>query len=154
MPLGHHFLKELRSIQYLASLYVILALMDAAINTALHWNEVDTLASIVLLAVLGYHLFFLILAWQLGKLHEWMRKTLLVLAYLGLFGLAGAIMRLAHEGPIQGNMLYKIYYYGIRIIVALVDASLVSYLTRPSVRDAFQVKHARTSVSDIPQDAQ
>ena len=77
-------MKEVRSVQYLSSLLVILALIDAGITTALHWSQVDTLASIVLLAVLGYNLLFLVLAWQLGKQREWIRKTLLVLAYLGI----------------------------------------------------------------------
>jgi hypothetical protein len=146
-------LKEIRSIQYLASILVILALIDAVITTALHWSQVDTLASIVLLAVLGYNLFFLVLAWQLGKRREWTRKILLVLAYLGMLGFGGVIMQPFIDGPIQGNLLYKIYYYGIRIIYVLLNASLASYLTKSSVRDAFQEKHTGTSPSNISQDA-
>jgi hypothetical protein len=113
----------------------------------------DTIASIVLLAVLGYSLFFCLLVWQLGRLREWARRVLLVLAYLYVIGSGGQFLQLALVGPIQGSMLYKVYYYGASIIFVIISALLPYYLTKSSVRDACQVRRSRTSASDIPQNA-
>ena len=107
----------------------------------------------MLLAVLGYWLFFCLLVWQLGRLREWARRILLVLVYFNLVSSGGLILQLALVGPIQGNMLYKVYYYGARIIFAMINASLSYYLARSSVRDACQIWRSRTSASDIPQNA-
>src|SRR5258708_20393135 len=117
MQVGPPFLREVRSAQYLASTLVILGLIDTGIYTAVEWEQMDATISIVLLAVLGYWLFFCLLVWQLGRLREWARRVLLVLVYLYVIGIGGQILQLALVGPIQGSMLYKVYYYGVRIIV-------------------------------------
>ena len=153
MQVGPPFLREVRSAQYLASTLVILGLIDTGITTAVSWKQMDATISIVLLAVLGYWLFFCLLVWQLGRLREWARRVLLVLAYLNVIGIGGQFLQLALAGPIQGSMLYKVYYYGVRIIVVIINALLSYYLTKPSVRDACQVRRSRTSASDIPQNA-
>src|SRR5258707_14738550 len=103
MQVGPPFLKEVRSAQYLASTLVILGLIDTGITTALHWKQIDAIASIVLLAVLGYWLFFCLLALQLGRLREWARRVLLVLAYLNVISSGAQILQLALVGPIQGS---------------------------------------------------
>ncbi len=111
----------------------------------------NVLASIFLLGILGYHLCFLLLAWQLRKRREWIRKILLVLVYLGILGFWGTILQLILDGPIQGPLLYKIYYYTVRIILVLIDASLASSLT--GVRDACRGKRPDIPASDISQNA-
>jgi hypothetical protein len=151
MQVGPPFLREVRSAQYLASTLVILGLIDTGIITALHWKQMDTIASIVLLAILGYWLFFCLLVWQLGRLREWARRILLVLVYLNVIGFGGQILQLALVGPIQGSMLFKVYYYGVRIIVGIIYSLLSYYLAKSSVRDACQVRRSRTSASAIPQ---
>jgi len=153
MQVGPPFLREVRSAQYLASTLVILGLIDTGITTAVYWKQMEATISIVLLVVLGYSLFFCLLVWQLGRLREWARRVLLVLVYLYVIGIGGQILQLALVGPIQGSMLYKVYYYGVRIIVVIINALLSYYLTKPSVRDACQVRRSRTSASDIPQNA-
>jgi hypothetical protein len=152
MQVGPPFLREVRSAQYLASALVILGLIDTGITTAVYWKQMEATISIVLLAMLGYSLFFCLLVWQLGRLREWARRILLVLAYLNVIGSGGElILQLAFVGPIQGSMLYKVYYYGGSIIFAMINVSLSYYLARSSVRDACQVRRSRTSASDIPQ---
>jgi hypothetical protein len=99
MQLGQPFLREVRSAPYLASTLVILGLIDTAITTALYWKQMEAIASIVLLALLGYWLFFCLLVWQLGRLREWARRILLVLIYLNLIGSGGLILQLALVGP-------------------------------------------------------
>ena len=94
------------------------------------------IASLVLLAVLGYWLLFGLLVWQFGKRREWARKILLVLAYLYLFGSGGLILQLALAGPVQGDLLYKVYYYAVRIFFCFMSAFLAFYLVKPSVRNA------------------
>ena len=154
MQLGPPFLREVRSAQYLASTLVILGLIDAGINTAVYWKQMEATISIVLLVVLGYSLFFCLLVWQLGRLREWARRILLVLAYLNVISSGGElILQLALVGPIQGSMLYKVYYYGASIIFVMINALLSYYLAKSSVRDACQVRRSRTSASDIPQNA-
>jgi hypothetical protein len=153
MQVGPPFLREVRSAQYLASTLVILGLIDAGINTAVYWKQMEATISIVLLVVLGYSLFFCLLVWQLGRLREWARRILLVLAYLYVIGSGGQFLQLALVGPIQGSMLYKVYYYGASIIFVIISALLPYYLTKSSVRDACQVRRSRTSASDIPQNA-
>ena len=81
------------------------------------------------------------------------QQALLVLAYLNVIGSGALILQLALVGPIQGSMLYKVYYYGGRIIFAMINVSLSYYLAKSSVRDACQVRRSRTSASDIPQNA-
>jgi hypothetical protein len=151
MQVGPPFLREVRSAQYLASTLVILGLIDTGITTAVYWKQMEATISIVLLAMLGYWLFFCLLVWQLGRLREWARRILLVLAYLNVIGIGGQILQLALVGPIQGSMLYKVYYYGANIIFVMINALLSYYLARSSVRDACQVRRSRTSASDIPQ---
>lgn len=153
MQVGPPFLREVRSAQYLASTLVILGLIDTGITTAVYWKQMEATISIVLLVVLGYSLFFCLLVWQLGRLREWARRVLLVLVYLYVIGIGGQILQLALVGPIQGSMLYKVYYYGVRIIVVIINALLSYYLAKSSVRDACQVRRSRTSASDIPQNA-
>jgi hypothetical protein len=153
MQVGPPFLREVRSAQYLASALVILGLIDTGITTAVYWKQMEAIISIVLLAMLGYSLFFCLLVWQLGRLREWARRILLVLAYLYVIGIGGQILQLAFVGPIQGSMLYKVYYYGTNIIFVMINALLSYYLAKSSVRDACQVRRSRTSASDIPQNA-
>lgn len=152
MQLGQPFLREVRSAQYLASALVILGLIDAGITTAVYWKQVEATISIVLLIVLGYSLFFCLLVWQLGRLREWARRILLGLSYLNVISSGGElIVQLAFVGPIQGSMLYKVYYYGVRIIGGIIYSLLSYYLAKSSVRDACQVRRSRPSTSDIPQ---
>ena len=153
MQSGQHFLREVRLAQSLAFTLIILALLDTGITTALHRNQGDMVAIIVLLAVLGYWLFFGLLAWQLGKQREWARKILLVLACFQLFASSGLILQLALVGPVQGDMLYRVYYYAMRIVFCLVSAFLASYLAKSSVRDACHRQRERTSASDFLQSA-
>src|SRR5258708_25577274 len=99
MQVGPPFLREVRSAQYLASTLVILGLIDTGITTSVYWKQMDAIASIVLLAVLGYWLFFCLLVWQLGRLREWARRVLLVLVYLYVIGIRGElILQLALVG--------------------------------------------------------
>src|SRR5258708_22056889 len=107
MQVGPPFLREVRSAQYLASTLVILGLIDTAITTAEYWKQMEATISIVLLAVLGYWLFFCLLVWQLGRLREWARRVLLVLAYLNVIGIGGQFLQLPLACPIQGSMLYN-----------------------------------------------
>ncbi|MFL5701809.1 MAG: hypothetical protein ACJ8AG_03150 [Ktedonobacteraceae bacterium] len=151
MQVGPPFLREVRSAQYLASALVILGLIDTGITTAVYWKQMEATISIVLLAMLGYWLFFCLLVWQLGRLREWARRILLGLAYLNVIGIGWEILQLAFVGPIQGSMLYKVYHYGGSIIFAMLNVSLSYYLAKSSVRDACQVRRSRTSASDIPQ---
>ena len=152
MQVGQPFLREVRSAQYLASALVILGLIDAGITTAVYWKQIEATISIVLLIVLGYSLFFCLLVWQLGRLREWARRILLVLAYLNVISSVGElIVQLAFVGPIQGSMLYKVYYYGTNIIFVMINALLSYYLAKSSMRDACQVRRSRTSASAIPQ---
>lgn len=147
------FLREVRWAQFGAFTLIILALLNIGITTALHRNQIDGVASIVLLAVLGYWSLFGLLTWHLGKRRAWARKILLVLAYLHLFGTSGLILQLALVGPIQGDLLYRVYYYAQGIVFGLVSAFLVTSLAKPSVRNACHRQRESTSTPNVLQRA-
>lgn len=138
--------KEVKYAQYLLVALALLSMIETAIYLVAFRGLLSLLDVLSTIATLAFSLFYVCLAWKLGRLRPWARAASIVLAVLSLLGEAGYLLEvLFFPGARSGSLLYLILVYGTQVANIVICLLLLYYLTRPPVFDAFQVRRPTAS---------